>query len=629
MASSTQAPSKALKNLYDGSGLSETSPGSGVWVHGNNAFREHGIERGTMWSSGSVDGQMDQKPTVTFDLGQERLVGSFRVWNYNEAGWTGTGFKEVEISASSDGRQFTPLGSAIFEQASGETTTRGKVSRFGNPLALVISVSTAWATGKVTTAPDCRKCGSLPEGRGPRTGSLPESNPYLGPRQSRPIIPIRPAPVFPAPRTSSSQRTPGSLISRPLLTWPKAMGRPMTPRRSSALNDYPNAGAIIYLPNGTYVISKTLRWPHGRGGGSEEKNTVLQGQSRLGTVIRLKDNCPGYTDLLKPKAMVWTGDGPAQRFRNAIRNLTFDTGKGNPGAIGIRFNASNVGCLRDTTIRSGDGSGVIGLDQSYSDDFGPCFVKNLSVIGFDTGIAVAHGVNGIVYENITLQGQRKVGWENRGMPITIRNLDSHNSVTVLRNVEWYGLVTLIDARLTGEGRAVALPAIHCQAGGLFARNLTVSGYDCAIRKDGKPNSETMPGPRVQEWSQCQAAWLWRHLAECAREGNPGRALGRSQGLGGHYGFWSQNGWAVGRCRRPSKSHRLRQDHRVPPSRDRDSQKADCPPGQGSPAHWLRGLPPASGTGIWEPRASSLWVKATSPCWSSSDSPAGSGTITPG
>ncbi|MGA2033441.1 MAG: hypothetical protein ABSG68_14395, partial [Thermoguttaceae bacterium] len=58
-ASSTQTESKALKNLIDGSGLSETSPGSGVWVHSNDAFRDRGVERGTMWCSGAVHGQKE------------------------------------------------------------------------------------------------------------------------------------------------------------------------------------------------------------------------------------------------------------------------------------------------------------------------------------------------------------------------------------------------------------------------------------------------------------------------------------------------------------------------------------------------------------------------------------------
>lgn len=271
----------------------------------------------------------------------------------------------------------------------------------------------------------------------------------------------------------------------------------------AALNDYPNAGAIIYLPNGTYLISTTLRWPQGRRGGSEYKNTILQGQSRAGTIIRLKDACAGYTDPAAPKEMVWTGDKPAQRFRNAIRNCTWDTGKGNPGAVGVRFNASNVGCLRDVLIRSGDGAGVIGLDMAFTDEIGPCFVKNVSVTGFDTGIATKFGVNGIVFEHITLRGQRQVGWHNNGQPITVRGLVSKNAVTAIRQDQWGGLFTIVDSKLTGAGAASAVPAVHLLAGGMFARNVAVAGYASAIQKDTKAGAETVPGPLVREWASAK------------------------------------------------------------------------------------------------------------------------------
>ena len=61
-----------------------------------------------------------------------------------------------------------------------------------------------------------------------------------------------------------------------------------------ALRDYADKGVIIYLPNGTYLISKTLRW------GTNQKLTTLQGQSRAGTILRLKDACPGFTDPAQP-----------------------------------------------------------------------------------------------------------------------------------------------------------------------------------------------------------------------------------------------------------------------------------------------------------------------------------------
>lgn len=259
-----------------------------------------------------------------------------------------------------------------------------------------------------------------------------------------------------------------------------------------ALNDYPNAGAIIYLPNGTYLISQTLRWPHGRGGGQEEKRTTLQGQSRQGTILRLKDACPGFTDPAQPNAMVWTGNKPAQRFRNAIRNCTWDTGRGNPGAIGVRFNASNVGCLRDVDIRSGDGTGVIGLDQSYTDEIGPCFVKNLSVTGFDIGIATKYGVNGITFENITLRGQRQIGWLNNGQTISVRGLTSDNTVPAIQQEKWGGLFTLLDAKLTGTGPA----AIRLDAGHMFIRNLNTTGYASVIE-------QRLPGPSVREWASAK------------------------------------------------------------------------------------------------------------------------------
>ena len=74
---------------------------------------------------------------------------------------------------------------------------------------------------------------------------------------------------------------------------------------------------LIYLPRGTYLISDTLRWA-GTSLGNNQKRQILQGQSRNGTVIRLKDRCEGITCPDRPKAMIWTGRRPAQRWRAAL-----------------------------------------------------------------------------------------------------------------------------------------------------------------------------------------------------------------------------------------------------------------------------------------------------------------------
>ena len=495
-ASSMQADSLAPRNLIDGSGLSETPPGSGTWVHHGNAYRDKGVERGTMWSSGDVEKHRDTKPTVTFDLGKPRQIGSFRVWNYNETNWTGNGFKEVEVSASADGEKFAPLGNALFAEAPGDDSYEGQI------ISLNESVQARYI-----------RLHCLSNWQGERSG-LAEIRFYTGGAGAKDAIspgnkpvarsgvePNRPNPPRPAVAGAENIVFPQNSGIIDVTAAPyNAKGDGVaddTKAIQQALYDYPAKGTIIYLPNGTYLISKTLRW------GKDQRLTTLQGQSRAGTIIRLKDGCLGFNEPASPKAMVWCGGKPAQRFRNQIRNCTWDTGKGNPGAIGVQFDASNVGCLRDVDIRSGDGRGVIGLDLSFADDFGPCFVKNVRVSGFDIGIATKYGVNGVVFENVTLGGQKKLGWLNNGHPITVRNLVSNNAVPAIRQEQWGGFFTLIDAKLTGSGAASVLPAIQLQTGGMFVRNVAVAGYASAIQKDSKEKSETVPGLLVREWASAK------------------------------------------------------------------------------------------------------------------------------
>lgn len=240
------------------------------------------------------------------------------------------------------------------------------------------------------------------------------------------------------------------------------------------------AARLVYLPDGTYLISDTLRW--GGTGGSAQKRIILQGQSRNGTVIRLKDGCAGYTDPAKPRSLIWTGKAPAQRFRNAIRNLTVDSGKNNPGAIAVQYIANNQGTLREVTIRSGDGRGVIGLDLGYTNEQGPCLIKNVTVTGFDTGISARHAVDSITFQNIVLEDQNKYGLHNDGQCLSIEGLTSTNAVPAVYNAGGTGLVTLIGGRLQGK-RGVQGAAIVNEAA-LYARDVRTPGYPEAIRSAG-------------------------------------------------------------------------------------------------------------------------------------------------
>lgn len=249
----------------------------------------------------------------------------------------------------------------------------------------------------------------------------------------------------------------------------------------AALNAYPNGKRIIYLPNGTYLVSSPLSWPAGTPGtGNDYKNTILQGQSQRNAIIKLQDQAPGFTDPQNPKAVIFTGPAPAQRFGNSIRNVTVETGRDNLGAIGIQFNASNQGSLRQVTIRSGDGQGVAGLDMDFTDEIGPLLVKQVVIQGFQYGIKTGHTVNSQTFEDITLENQTVYGFWNDSQVINIRKLTSHNAVTAIYNgTGGKAHLTLLDSSLVGLGSASNHPAIKNKAT-LLVRGLKTSGYRAAI-----------------------------------------------------------------------------------------------------------------------------------------------------
>ncbi len=259
-----------------------------------------------------------------------------------------------------------------------------------------------------------------------------------------------------------------------------------------ALNDYAGRNVILYLPDGVYRVSGPLRLPlNNPSGNTTWGNSHLQGQSRDKTILRLKDAT--FTDPAHPTAVLDSGPhGSADWFHNDVRNLTIDTGANNPGAIGLRFFSNNTGAVRDVEIRSGDGQGVTGLDLAYNDMNGPLLVKNLSVKGFNRGVACGASVNSQTFSHLRLEGQREVGFLNDGQFLAIEDLRSVNRVPALINKS--GLIALVNATLTGKPSA-STPAIRNQAD-LYARNVRVNGYRRAIESGGRK----VDGPLVTEFT---------------------------------------------------------------------------------------------------------------------------------
>ncbi|EKD10465.1 Ig-like domain-containing protein [Limnospira platensis] len=254
-----------------------------------------------------------------------------------------------------------------------------------------------------------------------------------------------------------------------------------------AINENAGQNRIIYFPNGVYDVSGRIAYP-----GSEKRN-ILQGESRDGTIIRLQDNLGFDT------AVIDTGNPPAQRFRNSIRDLTVDVGQGNPDAIAINFIANNQGTLNNVRIVSRDGQGAIGLDLA-TDENGPLLVKDVEVVGFDVGIRTWNPTATQTLEGVKLVNQNVYGWQNFNQTLFVRDLESTNAVPVIWNMpDGSSDFTIMDANLTGVGAAATQPAIHNQKG-MYVNNLNTSGYELAILQDdnGRGNL-SQPDGYVAEW----------------------------------------------------------------------------------------------------------------------------------
>jgi len=270
----------------------------------------------------------------------------------------------------------------------------------------------------------------------------------------------------------------------------------------AALDAFPAASRIIYLPNGIYTITDTLRWPRTPEGGRTMKQVNLVGESTDGVILRVPDNHPNFSDPDAPRAVIETGEAPAQRFGNSVRTLTVDVGRDNPGAIGIQFMANNRGILRDVHIVSQDRAGQIGLDLRYTRENGPLMVRNLLVEGFDVGIDTRTQVNSQTFEFIELRGQNTAGLSTVHHPTFVRKLKSINSVPAALNEGGFGLLVLIDSELVGEGDASAKSAVHAgHNAATFLRNVAVSGYEAAVQyreSEGGPLQKVAEG-HLEEW----------------------------------------------------------------------------------------------------------------------------------
>ena len=235
-----------------------------------------------------------------------------------------------------------------------------------------------------------------------------------------------------------------------------------------------NAWEQIYFPPGTYLVSDEINW---------QRFLTLRGAGADQTTIRLADNAANYQDPTQAQAVLFcrnSGRNPGNdntSHSNYIFNMTIDTGQGNPGAIGIDFSSHNGGGVVSVRLVDG-GNSLTGLSLER-DSPGPALIRDVEVVGFDSGIRTSYGVYSMTFEDITLTDQRVTGFYNGQHNASVRGLVSNNRVPAitLDDGRDYGLLVLLDATLTG-GAPEATAIVG--NGELFARRVSASGYGVAL-----------------------------------------------------------------------------------------------------------------------------------------------------
>jgi len=477
----------------NGAGLIESYPGSGVFVHVNDSS----AGGASMWNTAFADTAF-----LEFDLGKVYNVSGLYQWNYNEKPpYNERGLKKVKLSTSDDGKNWKELMQTIFKAGTGQPDLPAEAVKFEQPVrtryirldALSRYGSDAFGFSKIRFA------------NADKTYVAPSR--VWTPKYTRPVYPA----ISPGQKTGSAGETLFPEAAR-VVDVSKAPYHAKgdgtsddTNAIQQALNDHPSQSAIIYLPDGKYLVSKQIRWGGSKNmsDGDAAKNTVLWGQSKEKTIIQLKDRCPGFNDPRHARGVLWTGEAPAQRFANEIHNLTVDTGVQNPGASGVQFMANNQGGIYDVNIVSGDGQGKAGLDLGYTDEQGPMLAKNVSVLGFDYGVSSATGVASWTGENISVKFPNKAGLKNSGQPASVRKFQFSGDVPAVENGS--GLLTLIDSTLEGTGAAKDLAAISINGGAALIRHVKTSGFKTAL-VDTVATTE-LAGPTIVEHCSIKAVTL--------------------------------------------------------------------------------------------------------------------------
>lgn len=239
---------------------------------------------------------------------------------------------------------------------------------------------------------------------------------------------------------------------------------------------------IMYFPKGTYLVSDTISHSledlknvlSGKRIMEINRKIYIIGEDKNETVIKLKDNCKGFGFGKKtPVISFMQTEQTNIAMTNTLANLTIDVGSGNSGAVGVKFNSSNSGAIRNVNFISSDDNknGAAGVMINTGSE---SYMKDVYVDGFDYAFEISNSNLPVTLENIVVKNQKVTGFLTKDSTVVMYNYTSENKVCPFRALGTRSMVALIKAKCTG-GDGLA-SAIVIASGEGYIRDCLTEGY---------------------------------------------------------------------------------------------------------------------------------------------------------
>lgn len=264
-----------------------------------------------------------------------------------------------------------------------------------------------------------------------------------------------------------------------------------------------NTNYTIYLPDGTYRVTDTIIYSEpvriNRKPNRWEQVSQIRyvGESRNKTIIRLDDHCKSFQNKADPKPVLSLAkfEFNNHKAQNVVRNMTINTGNGNPGAVGLNFVGANQAEMRNLLVHSPDRSGIAGIQITTAPTIG--HHRDITIAGYDTGLLIKcySRATHTVFEHITFLNQKSVGMSiQKGGSTSMRSCRFINAPLPLQ-IKDGGYCSMIDSEMTTTEQQKT--TVDVEDGFFYGRRLSNKGYKTAVKRNGK----TIPlNPETEEYT---------------------------------------------------------------------------------------------------------------------------------